>query len=49
LWKITQQLQPEPYKNLGLLYDKKITIGEYNARKQGLLNKFSAAVADKVR
>jgi hypothetical protein len=49
LWKIMRQLQPEPYTNLGLLYDKKNTIGEYNSRKQEFLDKLHALVAEQVR
>jgi hypothetical protein len=48
-WKIVQQLQPEPYADLGLLYDRKITIGEYNTRKQKFSEKLQAVVAEQVR
>ncbi len=47
LWKIMEQIQPAPYAGLTLLYDKKITIGQYNTRMQEVLDKFRAALAER--
>jgi len=49
LWKIMAQMQPAPYTNLTLLYNQKITIGQWNTRKQEALDKFQAALAGRVR
>jgi S1-C subfamily serine protease len=44
-WKIVVQVQPAPQENILLLYNKKITIGQYNKRKQETLEKLQAALA----
>jgi hypothetical protein len=45
LWKLMMQIQPAPYANLILLYNKKITIGQYNTKRQEVVNKLQAALA----
>jgi hypothetical protein len=47
MWKILVQVQPAPQENLILLYRKKITIGEFNKRKQDTLEKLQAAIASR--
>lgn len=49
LWKIITQLSPAPYENLKALYDRKITIGQFNVKKQELLNKLQAAIAGQMK
>jgi len=49
LWKIMMQVQPAPYKELTLLYNKKITTGQFNTRKQETADKLQAAVADQTK
>jgi hypothetical protein len=46
LAKIMVQVQPAPYANLRALYDRKITIGEYNTRKQDELDKLKTALVN---
>jgi hypothetical protein len=46
LWQIITQVQgPAPYEHLKQLYDGQITIGEYNAYRQELLDKMNSALA----
>jgi hypothetical protein len=45
LWQILVQVQPTPHEHLKLLYDQKITIGEYNTYRQQMIEKFSSAIA----
>jgi hypothetical protein len=45
LWQILVQVQPTPHEHLRLLYDRKITIGEYNTYRQQMIEKFSSAIA----
>ena len=45
VWQIMVQTQPAPYEHLKQLYDRKITIGEYNAYRQEVLEKFNSAIA----
>ena len=46
LAKIIIQVQPAPYANLRVLYERKITIGEFNTRKQDDLDKLRAALVN---
>jgi hypothetical protein len=45
LWKVIVQINPNPTEYLKELYDRKITLGQYNAHRQEILDKFSAAMA----
>lgn len=44
LAKVMVKVQPEPYTNLRALYERNITIGEYNIRKQDEIDKMKAAL-----
>ena len=44
LWKLMVQLEPSPNEKLKELYDRKITIGQYNSDRQLLLDKFQTAL-----
>lgn len=46
LAKIMVQVQPAPYANLRALYKRKITIGEFNTRKQDELDELKAALVN---
>jgi hypothetical protein len=39
------QIQPSPAEHLKQLYDRKITIGQYNTYRQEILEKFKQAIA----
>jgi hypothetical protein len=45
LWQILVQVQPAPYVNLKKLYERQMTIGQYNTYRQELLEKFQSAIA----
>jgi hypothetical protein len=45
LWQILVQVQPAPYVNLKKLYDRQITIGQYNTYRQEIEEKFKSALA----
>ena len=45
LWQIVVQIQPSPYEHLRQLYDRKITIGEYNSYRQEMMEKLNNALA----
>ena len=45
LWQILVQVQPAPYANLKKLYERQMTIGQYNTYRQELLEKFQSAIA----
>jgi hypothetical protein len=45
VWKIMVQIQPSPSEHLKQLYDRKITIGQYNTYRQEILKKFKSALA----
>jgi hypothetical protein len=45
LWQIMVQVQPAPYVNVKKLYDRQITIGQYNTYRQEILEKFKSAIA----
>jgi predicted aspartyl protease len=45
LWKIAVQIDPAPDEELKKLYDRKITIGQFNSDKQALIAKLQAALA----
>jgi hypothetical protein len=49
LWKLMTHVQPNPYKDLTLLYNKKITIGQFNTRKQEVQDKLKAVIADQTK
>jgi hypothetical protein len=44
-WQIIVQIQPAPYEHLKQLYDRKITIGEYNTYRQEIIEKLKSAIA----
>jgi hypothetical protein len=44
-WQIMVQIQPSPAEHLKQLYDRKITIGQYNTYRQEILEKFKQAIA----
>jgi hypothetical protein len=45
LWQILVQVQPAPYVNLKKLYERQMTIGQYNTYRQELLEKLQSAIA----
>jgi hypothetical protein len=45
LWQIMVQVQPTPHVNLQKLYDRQITIGQYNTYRQEIADKFKSALA----
>jgi len=45
LWQIIVQVQPAPYEKLKQLYDRQITIGQYNTYRQEIAEKFKSAMA----
>jgi hypothetical protein len=45
LWQIMVQVQPAPYERLTQLYDRHITIGEYNAYREEMIEKLRSALA----
>jgi hypothetical protein len=45
VWQIMVQVQPAPYEKLKQLYDRKITIGQYNTYRQEIAEKFKSAIA----
>jgi hypothetical protein len=45
LWQIFVQVQPNPYVNLKRLYDRQMTIGQYNTYRQEIVEKFKSALA----
>ena len=45
LWQILVQVQPAPYANLKKLYERQMTIGQYNTYRQELLEKLQSAIA----
>ncbi len=49
LWQTLVQVQPSPYEHLKQLYDRKITVGQYNTYRQELLENFNKAVAGPTR
>ena len=46
LAKIMLKVQPAPYADLRALYERKITIGEFNTRKQDDLDRLRAALVN---
>ena len=49
LWKVMTQVQPLPHENLKLLYDKQITIGQFNTRKQETIDRVLAMRASEAK
>jgi hypothetical protein len=47
LFKILVEVSPSPNVDLRDLYDRKITIGQFNTRKQDLNEKLRAAIASR--
>jgi len=45
VWQIMVQIQTSPAEHLKQLYDRKITIGQYNTYRQEILEKFKQAIA----
>jgi hypothetical protein len=45
LWQIIVQIQPMPYEKLKQLYNRQITIGQYNTYRQEILAKLQSAIA----
>jgi hypothetical protein len=45
VWRILVQVNPNPTEDLKNLYDRKITLGQYNTRRQEIIDKFQAAIA----
>jgi predicted aspartyl protease len=45
LWKIMIQVDPSPTDEVKKLYDRSITIGQYNSDRQTLIARFQAALA----
>lgn len=45
LAKIMVEVHPEPYDNIMLLYQKKITFGEYTTRQQRIIDKITSLAA----
>jgi hypothetical protein len=46
LWQIMTQVSPDHSEHLKQLYDRKVTIGQYNTYRQEVSDKFKSAVAD---
>lgn len=46
LWQIMIQVAPDPSEHLKQLYDRKVSIGQYNTHRQEVSDKFKSAVAD---
>jgi hypothetical protein len=45
VWQIMVQVQPNPYVSLKRLYDRQMTIGQYNTYRQEIAEKFKSAIA----
>jgi hypothetical protein len=45
MWRVVTQIQPDPNAILLLLYGRKITIGQFNIRKQEAIDKYQAVLA----
>jgi hypothetical protein len=46
LWQIVQKIQPNPYEQLKALYNRQITIGQYNTYRQEIIEKLRTAIAE---